>query len=262
MSTPPDYTRSPGLVSTGRRCIRVAREKEIVLHAAALSYYSILSIVPLLTLLVVVTTTFHGAFVETLVIDFAQAYLLPAGEAELLEVLKQVSLTGHQTAIGVVLSVWGALRLFTSLDRSFAMLFESESMSLRRRVSRGLLTLCAVGLAVAAVAVLVGTIGFIRHPDGHLGPTILLVALVVVFFPIYYILPHADFAPRDVLPGATFAAITWTALSTGFAFYVHILGESVVGVVGSFLLLLTWFYFAGLTILLGGVLNAVMLGEV
>lgn len=125
----------------------------------------------------------------------------------------------------------------------------------------GILTLVTVGLAVGAVAMLFAAIHLVDHPHSHYGPLVLTVAPTGVFFPIYYLLPNVDHAPRDALPGTIFAAVGWSVLSTGFAVYVDVVGRDVSGVIGGFLLLLTWFYFSGLTILLGAVLNAVLLGS-
>jgi YihY family inner membrane protein len=255
-------TQGSAVVRTVRRCLRHSRERDIVILAAALSYYTIISIVPLLTLLLFVTATFQRETVGALVIEFTGAYLLPAGQAEVLDALQEISVTGHHTVIGVALSLWGGFRLFASLDRAFVLIFESERPSLARRVSTGLLTLLTVGLAVVAAAVLVGAIGLVEHPESHYGPVLLVAVLVVSFFPIYYFLPDVDLAPREVLPGATFAAVAWTVLSTGFGIYIALLGAQVVGLIGSFLLLLTWFYLAALAILFGGVLNAILSGSV
>lgn len=256
-----NYTRDSKLFSTLRLWIHVSREHDVVLHAAALSYYTVLSVVPLLTLLLFVTTVLHWERVETLTTGFTGLYLLPSGEERVLGALRQMSMSGHHTAIGVLLSVWGSIRLFTSLDRSFAAIFQTGPVRPVRRVGTGLLALLTVGLAIVAAATLVTAIGITEHPESHYGPVLLVGALVIVFSPIYYILPNADLAPLDVLPGAIFAAVAWTTLSTVFGFYVALLGASIAGVVGSFLLLLSWFYFTSLAVLLGGVLNAVLLGE-
>jgi YihY family inner membrane protein len=176
-----------------------------------------------------------------------------------LEALVHLSQASHYSLVSLVIALWGALKLITGLDRSFEAIFESEPVSPTQRVTKGVLTLTVVGLAAIAVAVLVAAIGLIEHPHSHYGPLVLVVVLTVVFFPIFYLLPNADLTPGDALPGTLLTAIGWTVLSTGFAIYVGLLGETIAGVVGAFLLLLTWFYFSGLVILLGGVLNAALL---
>lgn len=252
--------RAQSVVATGGQYVRLLRERDVTYHAAALSYYTIVSVVPLFTLLLFVTTVFHQESVATAVTNFTRAYLLPAGEDEVLEALHRFSQTSHYTLVGLAVSLWGALKLFTALGRSFEDIFESGPASPKRQIAVGFLTFLTVGLAVVAVAMLFAAFHLVDHPHSHYGPFVLVVVLTAVFFPIYYFLPNVTHRPRDALPGALFAAVGWTVLGTGFAVYVDLVGRDVSGVLGAFLLLLTWFYFAGLTLLLGGVLNAFRLG--
>jgi len=75
--------------------------------------------------------------------------------------------------------------------------------------------------------------------------------LVVACFPIYYLFPDTTLTVREALPGAVFAAVGWTLLTTGSQLY---------GVIGGVLLLVTWVYFAGQLLLVGASLNAVLSG--
>ncbi|GAA0249459.1 YihY/virulence factor BrkB family protein [Haladaptatus pallidirubidus] len=91
-----------------------------------------------------------------------------------------------------------------------------------------------------------------------LNPIVLVVALVISFFPMYYLFPSVETTPRGVLPGTVFAAVGWTALQGLFQIYVQVVGSSASGVLGAVLLLVTWLYFSGLVLLIGAVLNAVL----
>lgn len=255
-------SRVNGVGETARSCLRVVRERDITYHAAALSYYTLISLIPLLTLLILVTTVLNKESVMVLVRELATTYLLPAGQDVVLEIVAQVPLTGQLTIISLALSLWGALRLFSGLKRSFTIIFEAEPTGLLTQVRLGALTLLTILLGILSAAALIGVIGLVHPPFVNLyGPTVLAFTLTVIFFPVYYFLPAVELSPRNVLPGTIFAALGWTALSTGFGFYVDTLGNSVTGAIGAFLLLLSWFYFAGLVLLFGGVLNAVLIGN-
>ena len=67
----------------------------------------------------------------------------------------------------------------------------------------------------------------------------------------------------DALPGAAFSAVVWTLSALLFRVYAAT-SDSVelYGVVGAILLVLTWFYLGGLTLLFGAILNAVLAGRV
>ncbi len=74
--------------------------------------------------------------------------------------------------------------------------------------------------------------------------------------------PADDVTVREALPGAVFAGVSWTVLGTVFGVYAaQAGGAQLYGVLGGVLLLLVWFYFAGLVLLLGAALNAVLAGR-
>ncbi|WP_284011464.1 YihY/virulence factor BrkB family protein [Haloarcula pelagica] len=249
-------------VSVGRLCLRVFRERDMMYHAAAISYYTLVSLVPLLTLLLFVTTVLHEEAVATMITAFVGTYLLPANEEILLEQLVGLARAGHHTVIGLAVAVWGAFRTVTGIKRSFAGLYEPASRGVVKRVRETVLTFFTVGFALFAAAGTAAVIGFLDHPGSVFGPLVLGFTLVIVFFPIYYFLPDADLSASEVLPGAVLAATGWSVLSTLFGSYIGFTGGSGAGVVGSVLLLLTWFYIAGILLLFGCVLNAVLVGHV
>ena len=83
--------------------------------------------------------------------------------------------------------------------------------------------------------------------------------LPVVLFPLYYIFPSQHVTLTGAIPGAVFAGSGWTLLGTAFGVYTTHAGSfQLYGVLGGVLLLLVWFYFAGLVLLLGAALNVVV----
>nr|WP_276279014.1 YhjD/YihY/BrkB family envelope integrity protein [Halorussus sp. DT72] len=68
-----------------------------------------------------------------------------------------------------------------------------------------------------------------------------------------------EMSVREALPGAVVAGVGWVALQVLFQFYLAHAGQyQAYGVIGAVLLLLTWLYFAGAVVLLGGVVNSVL----
>jgi membrane protein len=65
---------------------------------------------------------------------------------------------------------------------------------------------------------------------------------------------------REDLPGAAVAAIGWLGVSLGLGVYVNVVAAAnpILGVLGGGLILLLWLYLLGVTLLLGGEVNAVM----
>ncbi|MFC7196974.1 YhjD/YihY/BrkB family envelope integrity protein [Halosimplex aquaticum] len=85
---------------------------------------------------------------------------------------------------------------------------------------------------------------------------------MVVFLPLFYLFPDEDVSVSEVVPGTVFAAAGWTVLEYLFRYYVAVAGVGErYGVVGTIVLLVTWLYFSGFVILIGGALNAVLGGR-
>ena len=121
--------------------------------------------------------------------------------------------------------------------------------------------LFAVGAAGVAGAV------FALFPElpfvGVLNPLLVVAALVPAFFPLYYVFPNADVTPREVVPGTVVAAVGWGALEAVFQAYAAAASTyEVYGTIGAVLLLLTWLYFGGLVLLVGGAVNVVLADRV
>lgn len=248
-----------GLVGTTRNVVREVQNREVTFLAASISYYTLVSLVPLLLLSVVVATFVGGEALQQQVEDLAGRYLLPAG-AEVVDAALQNR--GGQGSIGAAsfaLTVWGALKIFRGLDVAFSRVYGSETGGLLDQVRDALITLGAIGAGVVGVVVASAIIAFLPLPFVSIvSPILLTVLLCAAFFPLYYMLPDADLTVREALPGTVFSAVGWTVLSAVFGVYATIAGGSVASAFGAILLLVTWFYFSGIMLLTGAVINAVV----
>jgi membrane protein len=84
----------------------------------------------------------------------------------------------------------------------------------------------------------------------------LVIFLVVII--IYYFAPNKRLHLQDVWIGAVFATITWQLVSYGFSYYVNNFGNytATYGSIGGIIVLLLWFFLSGLTLIIGGEVNA------
>jgi hypothetical protein len=166
--------------------------------------------------------------------------------------------------------LWSGLKLFRGLDVAFATVYRlPQPGGLLQQVLDGLTALAAVTVGVALTVVVGAAIArfeavFEGVPLVDVAGTLVLVlSLTLSLFPLYYVLPDQPVGVREALPGALFAAVGWTALQTGFRVYAANAGSfQAYGVLGGALLLVTWLYFGGLILLIGGVLNAVLAGVI
>lgn len=85
-----------------------------------------------------------------------------------------------------------------------------------------------------------------------------LTFLVVMF--LYVMGPNCKVQIKEVLPGALFTVALWLAFSVGFSYYVeHIAYYSVVfGSLGAMIILLIWLYAVAVILILGAELNSVL----
>lgn len=87
-----------------------------------------------------------------------------------------------------------------------------------------------------------------------------LVALFVILFLIYLIVPNAQLKLKTILPGTIFATVGWMLLSQVFGIYAKYFASRVSGyqIIGSFIVLMLWLNFAATIVILGGIINAVV----
>ncbi|POG56785.1 YihY/virulence factor BrkB family protein [Haloferax marisrubri] len=249
------------VVPLARAVVDTIREKEISFLAASISYYALVSLIPLLVLGVVVATAVGGAELQAQLQTLVEQYLVPTGQDLVEEALTDRTGQGSVGAVSLALTVWGALKLFRGLDIAFSRIYGSEAGGLLDQLRDGTIALASIGVGTIGVAVLTALLGLLDVPFLQLlSPLLLLLTLCAAFFPLYYVFPDADLSPRQVVPGTIFAAVGWTVLGVGFGIYASVAGASVAGALGTLLLLVTWFYFSGLILLSGAVVNAVLAG--
>ncbi len=247
-----------------------ARSEQVTFIAASLAYYGFVSLVPLLILAVVVATALGGtAFAEEMGVRVAALLGEQAGEV----VTTALSGSGGRveaTVAGLVVLVWSGLRLFRGLDVAFAAVYRAERPGgLADQLVDGAVALGGVALGVGAVVAVgtavgaTGLAGAVGLPLGVLSSLGLAAALTVSLLPLYYVLPDRGVTVREALPGAVFTAVGWTVLQAAFLAYAGGPAGSyrAYGLLGGVLLLVTLFYFGGLVLLVGAVLNAVLAGR-
>jgi YihY family inner membrane protein len=246
---------------TLRAVVDTVREKEVTFLAASISYYILVSLVPLLFLTLIAATVLGGEAFSARVMALVGANL-PAGRTLVGDALADRASQGGLGVVSLLLTVWGALKVFRGLDTAFARIYPGPAGGLVEQITDGMTTIASIGAGVAGVVVVGSLLALVSSPLVSLvGPAVLVGTLVAAFLPLYYILPNADVSVREVLPGTVFAALGWAGLGTVFGLYAQQAGGSVAGALGALLLLVTWFYFSGVLVLTGAVVNAVLAGR-
>jgi len=252
---------APSFRPVARSVVETVRDHDVTFLAAGISYYVLVSLVPLFTLAVVVATAVGGADFAARVQSIAGAYLLPTGSDLVADALENRAGQGALSAVSLTVTLWGALKLFRGVDVAFARIYGYPVSPILRQLSDGIVALVTLGAAVVGVAVATAVVAVVDVPFvGVVGPLLLVFFLVLAFLPLYAVIPDVSVPLRGALPGAVLAAVGWAGLSAGFGVYTRSV-TGVAGALGGVLLLVTWFYVSGILVLTGAALNAVLAGR-
>ena len=253
--------RLSSTVGVAKDVAAIAKKSDVTFLAASLAYYAFLSLIPTVVLALAVATTFGGERLASVVVAATEGFLTESGQEVLDAALTESGGAGGATVLGVVILLWGALKVFRALDIAFSKVYgaESENTFLDQLVD-SLVVLGSIGLTLVFMFVLAAVLAALQFGlVFELASVLLLPALLTgAFLPIYYRFPDTAITVREALPGAMFAAVGWTALQGLFQVYASAAGATAYGIVGGVILLVTWLYIAGVVLLVGAVLNVVL----
>lgn len=241
--------------------------------AAALAYYTIFSLPPLLILIIGIVGLFvTRASVESALVEQFGSLLGQEGAGQIREIIANAAGPGGgllATIIGVVTLLLGASGLFGQLQdslntiwdvrpragRSILDTIKSRFLSFSMVIGTAFLLLVSLALN-AALAAFGETLGELLG----VGPAVLqvvnlgvsLAIITLVFALVFRVLPDVQMAWRDALAGGAFTALLFLIGEYALGLY---LGGSAVGsafgAAGSLALLLVWIYYSAQILLLG-----------
>ncbi|MDQ0298912.1 membrane protein [Salibacterium salarium] len=87
-----------------------------------------------------------------------------------------------------------------------------------------------------------------------------IVVMIALLCCLYFFAPKIKLSFRYVLPGAISATILWQLISFGFSFYVSNFGNysATYGSLGGVIVLMLWLFLTGLSLVIGGEINAII----
>ncbi len=269
------------VLSDFKRAFKRFQADQMTDRAAALTYYSLLSLFPAL-LFGVASLGYFGR--QGLIAD-ATDYLLQAGapKATIDSVTKALESAQSQrgtafTALIVALgtSLWGASGAFGAVGRALNVVWRVEEGRnfIRKKVyDLGWTLLLLVLVLVTFVLIFVG--GDVAHDllgkiglGAHISDVWLylrwpaaLVTTMLVYAIVYYAAPNVEIPRFQFLtPGAVVGVVAWIVASAGFFFYVSNFSSYSVtyGAFAGVVILLVWLWLTNVVLLLGAELNAVI----
>lgn len=227
--------------------------------AAALSFYMVFSLAPLLFIIIVLAGTVLGAVhTEHLVKNQLQLMVGTQG-AQLVDML--VSASSHRTSpvallAGAVLVIVSAFGIFMQVQEALDEIWEIPEQRRGGWWKTIVLRLHAL-VIVAALAVLAMISLVVADAAGlKAGIVVNIVALVLFLMLTYRVLPQTDVGWKSSALGA---AITGVVLLLGEAaisiYFTHARPASSYGSVGAFILVLLWIYYSAQLLLFGAELT-------
>lgn len=263
-----------------QRAIKKIGEDELSTRSAALSYYFILALFPMLLFVVSLIGIFAGANAELRESIFsALGRLAPGSASDLIHtVISQTvqSSSALKLGAGILGALWAASAGVSAVVVSLNVVYqytETRPWWKQKLTVLGLTGSLAVLIIVAVVLVLyggkIGSALATHFGLGHLFTIawatvqwpVLFAAVCLAFAMVYYFGPDAP-APawHWVTPGAAIGVVLWLVASFGLRVYLHFFNSynATYGSLGTVIILLLWLYITGLAILIGAELNAVI----
>lgn len=236
-----------------------------VQHVAALTYTTLLSLVPLMTVMLAIFSVFPAS--ERLgqqVEDFLfQNFVPAAGEAvrQHLSVFSQKA--GKLTGVGFIFLILVALLLMSNIDKAFNTIWHVRNK--RSAVAKFAVYWAILSLGPILIAFSVGVTSYlVSMPFFSDGETVMLVrtrllSLMPVlisglaFTLLYALVPNRNVQLRHALAGGALAALAFELAKRGFALYVTAFPayETIYGALAAIPIFLIWIYLSWLVTLLG-----------
>jgi len=267
------------VLSDLKRAFKRFQADQMTDHAAALTYYSLLSLFPALLFGVASLGYFGG---QSLIGDAAD-YLLQAGAPEetVNAVTKALDSAQAQRGtaftaliVALAISLWGASGAFGAVGRALNLVWrveEGRNIVRRKAHDIGWTLVLLVLVLITFVLIFVGggvaqdlleTIGL-----GSVVADVWLIArwpmalvlAMLVYAIVYYAAPNVE-VPRFqfLTPGAVIGVVAWIVASGGFFFYVSNFSSysATYGAFAGAVILLVWLWLTNVVLLLGAELNA------
>ncbi|AKU89961.1 YhjD/YihY/BrkB family envelope integrity protein [Vulgatibacter incomptus] len=245
------------------RWLRGFGAERILLRAAALTYLSIVSLVPLLAVGLFGLAALGLFDLRRQVRAFVFENLAVGVREEVVEHLDQLVRNagkGMMTGgIGVFLLTLSAILLLRNIEKAFDDLWGLGRMRpIAKQIALYLGLLVAgpivLGLSLAATAAIKGWATYFGEgPLRHLFPLIPLALSAGGFVLLYKIAPAAKVKRRAALVGGLLAASVWELAKYGYATYVvhAIRSDAVYGPLAALPIFLLWIYVSWLIVLFG-----------
>jgi membrane protein len=262
-----------------KSCRDVAVDKGFT-HAAAIAYYAIVSVFPLLLLLIGIVGFLLKEDSAERIVGLAWRYL-PAGSLHLVRenITAVIQSRDSISVLSFIGLVWSASLMFDAINEAVNSAWgvrHPERYVISKLKSILMMTLLLffvmISLAMTTQAALFARFGslLLRVPAGEwlwslghnawsiLGQLASVILTVGVLTVLYLYLPRLKVQLQDVLPGALQAGLLWEVSKHAFVWYITAVADfgKVYGSISAVLVLLIWTHVSALILIWGGEFSA------
>jgi membrane protein len=266
-------------IKIGKETFKEFNEDRVLRLSAALAYYAIFSIGPLLFILIAIAGFVFGKEAVTGQIAEQLKGMLGDKAAQTVQSMVAAPKLGHNvvtTVLAIVTLLFGASGVFGQLQDALNTIWEVKPkpgvgimgflrqrfLSLSMVLGLGFLLLVSMVLTTGVEALAASAKNFLPMPPFVLGALSLILSFAVVtvlFAMIFKFLPDVKVPWREVWIGAASTALLFTAGKFLLSLY---LGKqatnSSYGAAGSAIVLLLWIYYSSLILFFGAEFTQVM----
>jgi membrane protein len=263
-----------------KRTFRAFYDDQMTHHAAALTYYALMSLFPT-ALLALSLLGLLGQYPETYeaitgyIAEVAPPSVVEPFDRSLRAALESKGTAATALAVSVVLALYGATGALEAARRALNVVFELDGGGrsfVRRKAIDAASTVVLMTLVLASLVMVFVGGSFAEDMLGFIGlgetaaqiwsvvrwPGAVVVTMLAFAF-VYYVTPdvrHRAF--RWLTPGAAVAVLVWTAASLALSAYVSWVVDvgAVYGTFAGAILLVAWLWLTNVALLFGAELNA------
>jgi membrane protein len=243
---------------------------------AAISYYALLSLVPLVSLVIVATSQFIGVSAEEMsdILEQGGVLIPEFGDVFNAAVVEMLRYRASIGLVSLVVTIWFASLVFGSIQTAFDRIFETFHAPLWALMKPRIVALAAAVLLMLSFAfnTTMAVLRNLEHPVfapiiasvGEMTWLAWLASLILdmaIFMLILYTLPPTRLHDwRMVIPAALVGTVGWRVARLGFGFYLGYASSRVTfsGSAGAVVIFLLWIYYAALVLLFSGELLAAL----
>lgn len=252
-------------------------DDNVFMGAAALGFYLTLAIFPALILIMTLIPYLPIPNVDQMIMN-ALGSALPSEASGMVEkVVSEVTeeRRGGLLSFGLVATLWaastGMYAIMLNLNITYDVA-EGRSFIRARAVALGL-SLLFILLVIGSFALIMlggviedwisdwlGASGIVLAVFAAIRWVMIILSLLLGFALIYYLAPNVEQKFRFITPGSVIGVILLAAASLLFSLYISNFADysATYGGIGAVIILMLWLYIAGLVILLGSEVNALI----